>query len=1592
MKMKSKIVLVIGLAIILIFSVMISCGNAFAEDAPANGVNYFDGSENNLTNTYVSEIIDNNLLFDEELSVTFLMHGQGGSDASWSNINGGEELKYDRNSLIEELREKGNADVYVSYVSVVAEGIDDVDNIKYTLQKIEPVEVDGITEYEYSENLRDIVDCNKNIIIVFNQSYKNVYGSHIDSYNEVHFLLDRILYNYFRVNAKVPLVNLIGHSRGGILNLMYATEHIYNIDSIFSLGTPYNGTDIGELCYALYLDHIEDIDDSILATLVKNSTKDIHNETIINELKNNWNEAILLNEEVKAYALGGITSAEFVLELLKVLEKDGDINELIYTLLYDVVEAIAKHPMIFRNTFNLVSLADEIASILGNDAPELIEEIKDSIINVLNNIKPKDYIEIAGIEFCTDLYYFDDILVDYDSQMAAGFDGFQRYCKCYEASDINGEKSISSPPAPHNLESRDKELIRFIIDHIQLEDNVDGYYYYLLNENEVIIDGLKGDCLSLIDEDGKLTIPSTIEGKNVVSISAQAFKNNYAGKQLPCIDTVVIPASVKQIEEGAFSGTTIKQFSVSEGNVDYSAINGHLFNKNGTRIIQYAIGNENQSYTLPDSVLEIGSYAFYQAENLKFVNLNNVKNMGDYAFAESSVENLTGLQIESMGSYAVNDTPWFNNIMAPHTVLGKVYIKYLGTEQIVDLNSFNITEIGCEAFANSGIVKILLPNTINSIGDYAFANCQNIEEFIVGGNVNYIGNGAFSGCENLILDFRRAYPPFVENNAFLYCGDNMEIYVPYLHRNDYENYIAFKLYEEKISTRISLVNFNANIGVECDNLEIPYYSLVENLPILEREGYNFLGWFLGEEQIVNGYLWDRVDNAVLEAEWQIINYAINYHCSADINNNNPYSYTVEDCIMLTAPIKEGYDFIGWYDNEALEGEPIQRINCGTTGNIELFPKLIATQYDIRLEVCSEEALLNETQLVILYDSFITLPIPQRLGYNFLGWFLGENSSDRMIANSVGNMISPWDIDEEVTLYAHWSPYKYTFRLYGVEGETLYIGENGVTTETVALEYDYPIMIYNCINNYFSSIYRMGWIYTHYITNFDDDYEYATSVPYLGADGTVIRIYPQWERENYTIVCYDGGSIVERINVDYNAPFVIDDLSKSGYEFVGWQILFSDSDVAGTELDVGKFFNTKALGMPDLSPKEAANAYMQIGAVWQEEVTNIILDQYGDFNIIRIRKGDMLEDLEEPVRAGYEFLGWFDEFDNRYYNNSIWDGPYGNLSLYSKWEKIEYSITYVSDGGINTNPCKYDVESQIVLSSPERIGYRFNGWKDEDGNIVDVISVGSTGDLVLYADWIGVQYEYDEVDGVINNSVSIINFENVISNDINRTYIVGVQTYEITFIGNLQLFTNVQIIIEPRNSDIILRFCNFNMVAPFGQSAVKAEGNGMVYIESDGNENKVYGGRNNNILFSTYAILAKYITFMGEADLEIVGGDGIEGQPNTDGIIGGVAIKADNIIFLTGNINIRGGNGGRGYDVGESNMDPTDGGDGGNGIVASSVEVIEAILNIQGGVGGVGGIGQNGSAEGENGTDGSDLIIQGLAISFDNFIQGGGDGI
>lgn len=284
----------------------------------------------------------------------------------------------------------------------------------------------------------------------------------------------------------------------------------------------------------------------------------------------------------------------------------------------------------------------------------------------------------------------------------------------------------------------------------------------------------------------KITLPESLE-----VIDNTAFANCRG------LEEINIPKNVKTIGICAFTGcTSLESITVSEGNPNYSSDDrGALFDKAKTELIQYPLGSDRKTYDIPKSVKTIGGYAFEKTQKLETLTAESVETVKGYAFQGSSIKEATfGNSLTIIDNFAFNESR-LNVITIGNNVKGignssfswctslkgislPETLETIGTSAFYmctsitkfEVNENNpvfsadekgvlfdkqkqillyypnsneaeeyiipstVTTIAARAFSPTlSLKKVTLPDSVETIEEYAFAQCSNLKDVIYEG-------------------------------------------------------------------------------------------------------------------------------------------------------------------------------------------------------------------------------------------------------------------------------------------------------------------------------------------------------------------------------------------------------------------------------------------------------------------------------------------------------------------------------------------------------------------------------------------------------------------------------------------------------------------------------------------------------------------------------------------------------------------------------------------------------------------------------------------------------------------------------------------
>ncbi len=326
-------------------------------------------------------------------------------------------------------------------------------------------------------------------------------------------------------------------------------------------------------------------------------------------------------------------------------------------------------------------------------------------------------------------------------------------CGCLTNIIVHAENTWYKSVHGMLLTKSGKTLIRGINSDVSIPDGVTSIGYSAFSGCSDLTSVTIPDSVTSIGSDafsGCSSLASATIPDSVTSIGARAFSG------CSSLASATIPDSVTSIGARAFSScsglasVTIPDSVTSIGSGVFSACSGLTsvtISDGVTSIGEFAFSGCSglTSVTIGDSVKTVGSMAFYGCSGLTSVTIgDSVTSIGEYAFSGcSGLTSVTiGDSVTSIGEYAFSDC----------SALASVYITDLAAWCAISFGSCNATPL---YYAHRLNVKgeflkdLTIPDSVTSIGEYAFYGCSDLTSVTIPDSVTSIGEYAFSGCSGL---------------------------------------------------------------------------------------------------------------------------------------------------------------------------------------------------------------------------------------------------------------------------------------------------------------------------------------------------------------------------------------------------------------------------------------------------------------------------------------------------------------------------------------------------------------------------------------------------------------------------------------------------------------------------------------------------------------------------------------------------------------------------------------------------------------------------------------------------------------------------
>ena len=389
------------------------------------------------------------------------------------------------------------------------------------------------------------------------------------------------------------------------------------------------------------------------------------------------------------------------------------------------------------------------------------------------------------------------------------------------------------------------------------------------------------------------------------------------------------------------------------------------------------------SVTIPNSVTTVGGAMFYGCSQLKSVVLsNNITSLPHYYDGAERTygffENCSSLtsvtipnSVTSIGRSAFAGCSALTKTNYTGDIAGWCDIKFGGSNANPMCYSHNF-------YINDQEIKdLVIPNTVDSIHDYAFSGCSSLTSVTIPNSVTSIGNSAFWSCSSLTSVTIPNSVTSIGGAAFSYCSSLTSITIP----NSVTSIGGMAFESCSSLTSVTIPNSVTSIGYNA----FSYCSSLTSITCLGTtppEASN-LGANTSTCKLIVPH--SAYNAYIRHAYWgQFLNIVAGFWVVILNTNNNQWGevagggmYTDNTTITITATPYNGYSFLRWSD-----GNTDNPRTLTVTEDITLTAEFVEYRDMTIIFTNSED---NDSEI---YSQSLTLTIPaapEIEGFTFLYW-------------------------------------------------------------------------------------------------------------------------------------------------------------------------------------------------------------------------------------------------------------------------------------------------------------------------------------------------------------------------------------------------------------------------------------------------------------------------------------------------------------------------------------------------------------------------------------------------------------------------------
>lgn len=466
------------------------------------------------------------------------------------------------------------------------------------------------------------------------------------------------------------------------------------------------------------------------------------------------------------------------------------------------------------------------------------------------------------------------------------------------------------------------------------------------------------------------------------------------------------------------------------------------------------------------------------------------------------------------------------------------------------------------------------------------------------------------------------------------------------------------------------------------------FNQPQEFPEVAKTGYDFMGWYTNKDctgSAISAVEVTKTQNLKYYAKWEPKTFGVKLETGGGtIEKGNVENYTYDKGAKLPQDVtRTGYDFLGWYDNASFRGEPVTEIKANDAENLNdrnYFARWKEHVYGVKL--LPDGGKLEKELTEYTYGTGAVLPVPEKTGYHFMGWYDSEGVKVEGISGTDA---------KDYTLTAKWNAKQFSVE-YDAQGGELsgsypsfwrYDKDCQLPTNLTRTGYDFD-----------------GWyLFGERVDAVKKIAAFDTDVLAKAEGAGKVTLTAKWNPKSYQVTFNENGGTLENnigIAVEYGECYEnLPQPKKTGFVFTGWYTALTDGELVNG--------NTRC--------ETASNHTLYAGWVKAEWTVNLNLaDGVADVTSIRVAYGVPYTSLPTPSKKGYTFTGWTTPSGDVVSNTSnvTIDADH---TLTAGWaSNLDGTEVKIETGG-NTDPGVYTDITEIELLENTDVPAWYQGRSD-----------------------------------------------------------------------------------------------------------------------------------------------------------------------------------------------------------------------------------------------------------------------------------------